>query len=446
MVQITNEQSAEIERLIIENSLLRQQLAAAKASVEAIKNGGIDAIVFAGEQDLKIYSASTADKTYRILVERMNEGAVTLTKDGTILYCNSCFASMVNLPLEKIVGINFKKFITKTFQKRIEALLNESGETSLKEEINLHASRRKKLAVLLTATTFLVDTIFVLSIILTDLSFQKKDQEELKRRTREVRQKNKELYLESKEKEKRSAQLTSANKELESFNYVASHDLQEPLRKIQTFATRILETDYETLSDTGKGYFRRIEKAARRMQTLIEDLLSFSQTNVSEQKFEKLDLNKIIDDIAEELNEAFPQNPAVILSKGMCDVIIIPFQFRQLLQNLISNALKFSLPGVPTQIMISSETKEGRSFGTEGLLPGKMYCHIRFSDNGIGFDPQYKDKIFDVFQRLNSKDEYSGTGIGLSIVKKIIENHSGVITATSGPGQGATFDIYLPAG
>jgi light-regulated signal transduction histidine kinase (bacteriophytochrome) len=120
-----------------------------------------------------------------------------------------------------------------------------------------------------------------------------------------------------------------------------------------------------------QGLLSAYRKGSQAMQTLIEDLLSFSQTTVSEQKFEKLDLNKIIDDIAEELKEAFPQNPAVIVSKGMCDVIIIPFQFRQLLQNLISNALKFSLPGVPTQIMISSETKKADHSGQ------RDYCLVK---------------------------------------------------------------------
>jgi light-regulated signal transduction histidine kinase (bacteriophytochrome) len=137
-----------------------------------------------------------------------------------------------------------------------------------------------------------------------------------------------------------------------------------------------------------------------------------------------------------------PQNPAVILSKSMCNATFIHSQFRKLIQNLTSNALKFSLPGVPRQI--SSETKRGSSFNADGLSPIRCIVIFVLVTIEFAFDPQYKDKIFDIFQRLDSKEEYTDTGIGLSVVKKIMENHNGVITATSGQGQGATFGIYLP--
>jgi signal transduction histidine kinase len=180
------------------------------------------------------------------------------------------------------------------------------------------------------------------------------------------------------------------------------------------------------------------------MQRLIEDLLAYSRTSTAEQKFEPTDLNDILKDVKEELKEELKETNALIETKGLCVVNIIPFQFRQLLHNLIGNALKFSSPAASPVIKIESEIKDGASFHESKLLAQKMYCHISISDNGIGFEQQYSNKIFEVFQRLHSKTEYKGTGIGLAIVKKIVENHSGVITAQSELNKGARFDIYLP--
>ncbi len=136
---------------------------------------------------------------------------------------------------------------------------------------------------------------------------------------------------------------------------------------------------------------------------------------------------------------------ATIEANQLCDADIIPFQFRQLMHNLIGNSLKFSNPEKPPHIQIKSEIANGLKFSNEKLLPQKKYCHISFSDNGIGFEQQYSEKIFEVFQRLHGKNEYIGTGIGLSIVKKILENHHGIITAKGELNKGATFDIYIPA-
>lgn len=244
--------------------------------------------------------------------------------------------------------------------------------------------------------------------------------------------------------EQKNSELEKMNKELQSFAYISSHDLQEPLRKIQTFATRITEKEQENLSENGKDMFKRMQEAARRMQRLIEDLLAYSRTNNAEQKFELTDLNKIVDDVKEELKEELKEKHAIIETNALCSLNIIPFQFRQLLHNLIGNALKFSKPESLPLIRIESTIAEGSSFKQPKLSPKKKYCHIALSDNGIGFEQQYSEKIFEVFQRLHSKTEYKGTGIGLAIVKKIVENHGGLITADGSLNKGATFNIYIP--
>jgi light-regulated signal transduction histidine kinase (bacteriophytochrome) len=235
------------------------------------------------------------------------------------------------------------------------------------------------------------------------------------------------------------------NKELQSFAYISSHDLQEPLRKIQTFSSQLLEKEYDHLSDKGKEKFIRMQVAANRMQTLIDDLLAYSRTNTTERVFEKTDLNKIIEEVKEDLKEDLKQAHALIETSNMCEVKIIPFQFRQLLYNLISNSIKFSKEKDHPHIKIESEIDSGKKFNIDKLSKEVTYCHISISDNGIGFEPQYSEKIFEVFQRLHGKHEYSGTGIGLAIVKKIVENHNGVVTASGELNKGATFDIYIPA-
>ena len=266
----------------------------------------------------------------------------------------------------------------------------------------------------------------------------------VEKRTSELQAANKELVFESKEKENRALELIHANKELEAFAYISSHDLQEPLRKIQTFAGRILDKEYQNLSDHGKNYFHRMQNAAERMQTLIQDLLAFSRLSTSDRKFQNTDLKTIIEEVKLEFKEAIEEKKALIEVNEICEVHIIPFQFRQLMHNLIGNALKFSNPNIPPHIVISSVNIAYSKLNIENLPIRKEYCHISISDNGIGFEKEFAEKIFEVFQKLHGKDEYAGTGIGLAIVKKIIENHGGIITATSKLNEGATFDIYIP--
>lgn len=255
---------------------------------------------------------------------------------------------------------------------------------------------------------------------------------------------NTELIFQNEEKKKRAEELLIANKELLAFTYVSSHDLQEPLRKIQTFAGRITETEYDNLSERGKDYFARIQSSAGRMQQLLLDLLEYSQINHHEGKFEKTDLNEIIEQVKIELKEIIEEKGATITSEILPLTEVIPYQFRQLMQNIISNALKFSKPEVVPIITINSRIVLGREIKDETLSPDKEYCHIMTKDNGIGFDQAYSYQIFEVFKRLHGNTEYVGTGMGLAIVKKIVENHNGIIHASGALKSGAFFDIYLP--
>ncbi|MET7256931.1 PAS domain-containing sensor histidine kinase [Dyadobacter fermentans] len=243
-----------------------------------------------------------------------------------------------------------------------------------------------------------------------------------------------------------NSELVRTNMELAQFAYVASHDLQEPLRKIQTFATRILETERDNLSERGKDYFNRMQASSTRMQQLIVDLLAFSRANVAEKHLENIDLNLVLQNVKEQLGDVIQAGNAVIKSDVLPVREVITYQFEQLFMNLITNALKFTGPDRTPVIEIRSGEVPGGAIPLAEADATRLYQYISFTDNGIGFDPQYKDRIFQVFQRLHNRSAYEGTGIGLAICKKIVENHKGLIDAVGKPGVGATFIIYLPVG
>lgn len=246
------------------------------------------------------------------------------------------------------------------------------------------------------------------------------------------------------ELEMANAELQNRNKELSSFAYISSHDLQEPLRKIQTYSSIILAHKHANLSESGKKNFTRMQLAATRMTKLIQDLLTYSRTNAAEETFEPTDLNNLLAEIQTEFADTLEDKHGKLVIGDMPVISAIPFQIRQLFNNLISNALKFSKEGVPPIVQISAATVKGDTIDNPKRQEHLDYVHIEVADNGIGFSPEYASRIFEVFQRLHGRSEYEGTGIGLAICMKIADNHHAILNATSKPDEGAVFHIYFP--
>src|SRR4030095_3297472 len=202
--------------------------------------------------------------------------------------------------------------------------------------------------------------------------------------------------------------------------------------------------EMEMLSEKGKDYFKRIENAAQRMQHLIEDLLAYSHATTSQKYFQKTDLNILLEQVKTELKEKIAETNAIIETTQLPELSVIPFQFKQLFTNIIANSIKFSKPGTSPIIHIESTIINGITIKEVKGITEKNYYHFTITDNGIGFQSDLNEKIFGLFQRLHARNEYPGTGIGLSICKKIVENHQGIITASGEPHKGATFNIYVP--
>ncbi|MGV9004303.1 PAS domain-containing protein [Flavobacterium sp.] len=241
----------------------------------------------------------------------------------------------------------------------------------------------------------------------------------------------------------KNLELERSNKELIEFNYAASHDLQEPLRKIQTFISRINDREINNLSERGKEYMERIVSAATRMRILIDDLLQYSRTNKSDALFEPINLNAILEDVKMDLSEIIEENNVTIDCPTLPKIKGIPYQIQQLFANLISNSIKYRKLEESPKISITSETIKAKDENIEDDSDN-LYYKISISDNGIGFEPEHAEKIFLLFNRLHGKGDYPGTGVGLAICKKIISNHNGFILADGKPNEGAQFIIYLP--
>jgi PAS domain S-box-containing protein len=238
--------------------------------------------------------------------------------------------------------------------------------------------------------------------------------------------------------------LEASNKELERFAVTASHDLKEPLRKIMTSSSRVLDDESYPLHEKHRDYLGKIASSAMRMNTMIEDILNYS-TLSQKQHFQKSSLKTILKETLEVLEDTIKEKKAIVKNNDLPEAIVIPSQMGRLFQNLISNSLKFSKKEETPLISITSAFIDKAIVNEEGLWPSEQYLQMQFRDNGIGFEQEYAERIFNLFDRLHGRSAYEGTGVGLAICRKIAENHGGIIKARSTPGEGAEFTIVLPA-
>jgi PAS domain S-box-containing protein len=347
----------------------------------------------------------------RTLIDSSNLGLGTYDASGQCLLANESLIKIFGTTREQILGENYNQ--NKTWKKTglIESAREAlSNGTESRRETHLKVSRGKEVWLDCRFTPFSSHGEPHLLLSVDDITISKQAEESLK------------IY---------AARLEQSNRDLQEFAYIASHDLQEPLRKVLAFGDR-LESKYGNLLDeTGRDYLKRMRDASQRMQTLINDLLSFSRVSTRAQPFIEVDLNLLAREVVSDLEFQIDRTNGYVIIDNLPIIEADPTQMHQLFQNLIANALKFHREDAPPTIHVSSQIMDAK-------------CQILVKDNGIGFEIQYLDRIFKPFQRLHSRQEYEGSGMGLAICRRIVERHGGEITATSTPGAGSTFIITLP--
>lgn len=406
----------------------RRQLQEANDMIDAIRTGQVDALVVQAAGAHQVYTLRSADHAYRIFVEKMSEGAVTLTRDGMIIYANSRFSSMIEKSLSEVIATPFSEWVCDAHKSSFNDLFCTAWEQDCKGEVELcHNSESSPVQLSLSA--MIMDDGTFLSIVVTDLTFQKSTQTQLEDNNKLLDQINKNLE--------------ASNHDLQQFASVASHDLQEPLRKIQMFANSMAKTTNGKLDEKEQRFLTKMISSADRMKTLIIDVLTYSKLSANNSNTLPTDLNDVVKDLLEDFELLIQEKNAEIICEKLPVLDANPGQMRQVFQNLISNSLKFSKADIPPKIVIWSKYLKEKNFNSAEQSPGQ-YCLIGIEDNGIGFDEQYIPNIFSLFERLNPKDEYEGSGIGLAVIKKIVEKHSGIIRVKSRVGVGSVFEIIFP--
>ncbi len=364
------------------------------------------------------------------ILESSLDPIITINHEGMIVEFNRAAEQTFGHSREKVLGtrpsdVLFPPSLSAEHKSRIERYL-ESGEGSmLGRRVEVTASRANG-EVFYAEMAMMIGQINgapVLSFFVRDISARKKAEEEQAR------------Y---------AAELERSNRDLEQFAYVASHDLQEPLRKIRAFGDRLEVKCKDLLDETAQECVARMQNAAERMQELIEGLLTLSRVTRRAADFAQIDLGEIVAEVVSDLEAQIERVHGQVEVGKLPTIQAEPLQIRMLLQNLIANALKFHRPDEPPLVKVEAHYVLPREQRHSRRSLADEKCRITVEDNGIGFDQQYAERIFGIFQRLHPRDVYEGTGIGLAICRRIVEYHGGQISAQGTPGEGAVFEVLLP--
>lgn len=371
-------------------------------------------------------------RRHELILNSAGEGICGLNLDGTIAFANPAAAKITGWPIEELVGRPEDQIVRlPVIEGGRSASSNPRSATGDPTFVRRDGTcfQAEYARTSITENERIVGTVLIFKDV--------------------TERKQAELALSNK-----AAELARSNAELEQFAFVASHDLQEPLRKILAFGDRLKAKCARVNLEEGQDYLERMQNAAARMQRLINDLLTFSRVISRPQQFVPVDLGTVTREVLGDLEMRIEKGRAQVEVDGMPTIEADPTQMRQLLQNLIGNALKFQPAGGTPRIRIEAsvfrrpsvtgQTASIQRRSKEENSVGEEFCELRVKDNGIGFEEKYLDRIFAVFQRLHGRQEYEGTGVGLAVCRRIVDRHGGTITARSKPGEGATFLVTLP--
>jgi PAS domain S-box-containing protein len=401
---------------------VRAQLHELQQTLEAIRTGGVDSLIIGPPGQEQVYALATADRSYRLIVEAMNEGTATVSARGIILDANPRLGSMTGQNASKLIGTPVFDLIPDAHRPAFARLLDLGAGDSARGEVDLTGSGGTTVPVLLAVSGFDLDGMLLRCLVLTDLTAQRAAESQVRALTAE---------LEARVRQ-RTAELERSNKNLQAFTYSVAHDLSTPLRGLSGFSEALLEDYGELLGETGRGYAGRIQAASERMGTVIDDLLRLSQVSRAGLNLVPVDLSAEVVAIADGLRSCDPgRRVSFAIQDGVwvtADRILI----RAVLENLVENAWKFTARRDDATIEFAATDDEVT-----------VCCYVR--DNGVGFDPAYVGKLFQPFQRLHTTGEYPGTGIGLASVQRIIERHGGRAWAEGAVDRGATFYFTLNA-
>ncbi len=411
-----------IAALEAEIAELRHRLDESSGIVEAIRNGSVDALVVTRDGAPQVYSMVSADYTYRVLIEKFGEGALSLSDEGLILYCNEHFAKLVGRPANKITGTYFAEYTgaLSDFNRLRSGLI--SGPS--KSEIILKTDTGGEVHVLASFSD-LYPNVEAIGVVITDLTEKRRHEDALLHYQRKL--------------ELKVQELNSSNENLEQFIHVISHDIKEPLRKILTYTSHLAEAKSELFTGSELKSMNVINQSAVRLNSLVDDLVKYA-FSATRAEMSPISLNRVMREVLDDLELMIRENNATISLTELPEIEGSKIQMRQLFSNLLSNAIKYSRKGVPPKVKITTSVADG----IDPLEPQRQFHHIAISDNGIGMEASQIGKIYTIFQRLHMRDEFSGNGIGLAICKKIMENHHGRIEAQSVVGQGSTFNLFFP--